>query len=78
MKESIRHLLLIFGSIAIAMGVMLFVFSETTRFKYLVSSLVFVSGCYLIMRTLSGTSKIKRRDVEVKKKMLENRKDKKE
>lgn len=70
MKKSLRHLFLIFGSIAIAFGVMMFLTSEETRQKYLISGGLFAGGAYLIMRALSNTEKIKRRDVDIKSKMM--------
>lgn len=76
MKKSLRHLFLIFGSIAIAFGVMMFLTSEQTRQKYLLSGGLFAGGAYLIMRALSNTEKIKRRDVEIKRKMMEKSKEK--
>ena len=74
MKKSLRHLFLIFGSIAIAFGVMIFITSEESKEKYLVSGGLFAGGAYMIMRALSNTEKIKRRDVDVKRKMLEKSK----
>jgi hypothetical protein len=79
MKKSLRHLFLIFGSIVIAFGVMMFLTSEETRQKYLLSGGLFAGGAYLIMRALSNTEKIKRRDVEIKSKMMQEfQKEKKE
>ena len=71
MKKSLRHLFLIFGSIFIAFGVMMFLTSEETRQKYLISGGLFTTGAYLIFRALSGTENIKRRDINIKSKMLE-------
>ncbi len=75
MNKSLRHLFLIFGSIGIAFGVMMFLTSEGTQQKYLISGGLFTVGAYLIMRALSNTEKIKRRDVDIKSKMLDKHKD---
>ena len=75
MKKSLRHLFLIFGSIAIAFGVMIFITSEESKEKYLISGGLFTGGAYLIMRALSNTEKIKRRDVDIKRKMIERSKE---
>jgi hypothetical protein len=77
MKKSLRHLFLIFGSIAIAFGVMMFLTSAESRQKYLISGGLFAGGAYLIMRALSNTEKIKRRDIDIKSKMLEKHKNEK-
>ena len=72
MKKSLRHLFLIFGTIAIAFGVMMFLTSAETRQKYLVSGGLFAGGAYLIMRALANTERIKRRVVDIMSKMFEN------
>lgn len=48
----------------------MFLTSEETRQKYLISGGLFAGGAYLIMRALSNTEKIKRRDVDIKSKMM--------
>jgi predicted branched-subunit amino acid permease len=71
MRKRLRHLFLIFGSVAIVFGVMMFLTSAETKQKYLISGGLFAGGAYLVMRALSNTEKIKRRDVDIKSKMLE-------
>ena len=73
MKESVRHLLLIFGSIGIIFGLLLFLSIDNNQKQYFWSGGIFLGGAYLVMKALSKTQDIKRKDVEIKKKMLEER-----
>ncbi len=73
MRESVRHLFLIFGSVGIVLGVLLFISIDSSQKQYLWSGGIFLGGAYLVMKALSKTQDIKRKDVEIKKKMLEER-----
>lgn len=73
MRESVRHLFLIFGLIGIVFGILLFLSVDNAQKQYLWSGGIFLGGAYLVMKALSKTQDIKRKDVEIKKKMLEER-----
>ncbi|MFT5305831.1 MAG: hypothetical protein ACI9N1_000441 [Flavobacteriales bacterium] len=66
MKQSLRHLFLIFGTVSIVMGSLTLFTEEMSKQSVLFGGGLFTAGVYLISKTLSKAGTRTRRDIRIK------------
>jgi hypothetical protein len=66
MKQSLRHLFLIFGTVSIVVGSLTLFTEELSKQSVLLGGGLFTTGVYLISKTLSKAGTRTRRDLNIR------------